>query len=150
MSHNQALAGAGTVVGGEAFGGGIYQINPINGPSTLSVVDSSLSDNQAIGGTPVGSFIFGGGSASGGGLFVEAGTTVTFTGSTIDGNQALGGTGGTFGQAFGGAIDSEGSPMTITTPRWPITRPSAALTARGSRTAGQVPTAEPSTVRTIL
>ena len=108
------FAGNGTIIGGDASGGGIYLINPLDGdPSTLNLVNSTLSDNQAIGGSPVGSQVFGGGAADGGGLFIEGGNTVTLTGSTIDGNQALGGTGGSFGDAFGGAIESLGCVFTI-------------------------------------
>jgi hypothetical protein len=115
VSHNQALAANETIVGSEAEGGGIFLINPLaGGPSSLTMIDSVLSDNQAVGGSPAGSSIFGGGAADGGGIFSEDGATLSITGSTVDGNQALGGTGGTFGQAFGGAIDSLGAAITIT------------------------------------
>ncbi len=114
VSDNQALANGGTFgEGGYAFGGGIFELNPGNGPSTVSLVNSTVSDNQAIGGSPSGSSVFGGGAAFGGGAFMEVGTTLTVSGSTIDGNQAIGGTGGPFGEADGGAIMNEGTALTI-------------------------------------
>ena len=114
VTDNQALADGGIGgQGGDAFGGGIYELNPVNGPSTVSLVNSTVSDNQAIGGSPSGSSVFGGGSAFGGGVFMEVGTTLTVSGSTLDGNQAIGGTGGPFGLADGGAIMNEGTALTI-------------------------------------
>ena len=79
----------------DTYGGGIQ--NELC--ATLTVKDSTVSDNQVVGdgGQLIGGTVYGGGIANNG--------VLTIVGSTIDGNQALGGASTLFGgDAFGGGI----------------------------------------------
>ena len=81
------------------MGGGIEN-GALFGPGHLDLTNSTLSGNQATGGS-------GGGVAAGGGLDNSFFVTATITGSQIINNQALGGAGGpgvNGGAAVGGGI----------------------------------------------
>lgn len=82
-----------------AFGGGIR----VDNGSTLNVINSAITDNQANGGV-TGQFV------GGGGISAEAGT-VHITDSVVANNQA---TGSVF-QVFGGGIYHDISTLTIST-----------------------------------
>jgi hypothetical protein len=92
LRDNEAVGGAGPI-GGAAQGGGISnQGGPtltVGGIST-TVIDSLVSDNQAQGGN---GSTGNGGNGLGGGIFSDATAVLTVTGSTITGNDAIGGTG---------------------------------------------------------
>ena len=117
MTGNAAVGGAGFFSGTWAYGGAISD------EGALSISGSTISDNQAEGGSNGDAgFGFGGAislpspSSSTGPVFA----TLTVANSVLNGNQALGGnaTGTGFfseaGQAFGGAIDdSTGSSVTL-------------------------------------
>jgi hypothetical protein len=139
---NQALGAAGASAFGDALGGGIYVLassatitgSTISGNLaqggdnsgdgvglgagiyarglTMSIADSTINYNLARGGDNAP-----GDGAAGGGILVSglAPSSSTITRTTFDGNQAVGGNGGTgpfVGEAFGGAIQN-GSSMTI-------------------------------------
>ncbi len=71
------------MMGGDAYGGGIY----LDNGGTLSISDSTISNNIAQGGSGSDS----GGTAMGGGIYGESNATLTISGSTLRGNAALGG-----------------------------------------------------------
>lgn len=109
LRNNVAIGGrggaAGTTLfpttagnGGDARGGGIW----LQGNSNLTLSQSTVDDNRALGGAggegaarPVSSGLTGGvgGEARGGGLFLGSGSNVA-TNSTISDNTAIGGNGG--------------------------------------------------------
>jgi hypothetical protein len=109
--HNQAIGGA----GGNGLGGGLFSGGTADFGSnpaftlTLTVLNSTLSDNLALGGDGI---VGNGGNGLGGGLFNGLGTaevvpTVLLSNTTITANQALGGaagSGGVAGQGIGGGI----------------------------------------------
>jgi uncharacterized protein (TIGR03118 family) len=97
---NQALGGAGDA-GGTGRGGGIENAAGAN----LTVSDSALILNQAVGGHALGGG--NGGNGLGGGGFNDAASSVTFQSSIIISNEATGGTGGlggSDGQGVGGGL----------------------------------------------
>ncbi len=78
--------------------------------ATLTMTNSVLNGNQAIGGNATGTGFFSeAGQAFGGAIEDSTGSSVTLAGCTFSNNQALGGAGGGFNEAFGGAIDSNSS-----------------------------------------
>ncbi len=106
VQGNQALGGAGAV-GGAAHGGGI---STEGGPTltaggiSTAVADSLVADNVAQGGDGSAGH---GGNGLGGGLFNDAHSVLTVTGSTVTGNQADGGAGApgfSDGQGIGGGL----------------------------------------------
>jgi hypothetical protein len=105
LTDNQAVGGAGTV-GGVGRGGGISTAIPVpaSGGVSTTIIDGLVSDNMALGGDgSAGS----GGNGLGGGIFVGQTAVLTVTGSTITGNEALGGTGAASfhdGKGQGGGI----------------------------------------------
>ncbi len=90
------------------MGGGIYMAG-----GTVTINNSTIADNEAIGGSTDGN----GGTAGnglGGGLYI-AGGTVTINNSTFAGNQAITGKtapvyGGSPGVGYGGGIDNAAGP----------------------------------------
>lgn len=96
--------------GGDGLGGGLY-----NNGGTVTIVDSTFSDNSAVGGKGgFGRSVRSGGTGGdglGAGLFNNKGT-VTIVNSTFSGNSAVGGggggPGGEGGKASGGALFSTG------------------------------------------
>jgi hypothetical protein len=107
-AKDHAAAGQG------ARGGAIFNAG------RLTITHSSLSSDQAVGGTgTAGEKPEAGGPASGGAIYNQ-GTSVTITGSTLNGDQAVGGTGGSGptigaagGSADGGAITSVSGTVTL-------------------------------------
>jgi hypothetical protein len=84
-------------------GGGIYE----EGPASLVVAQSTLANNEALGGA--GGAGANGGDAFGGGIATQLATSglpvagsVTVSDSTLSGNQAIGGAGGTGGNGGNG------------------------------------------------
>ncbi len=78
--------------------------------ATLTMTNSVLNGNQAIGGNATGTGSFSeAGQADGGAIEDSTGSSVTLAGCTFSNNQALGGAGGGFAFAFGGAISSNSS-----------------------------------------
>jgi phospholipase/lecithinase/hemolysin len=115
FTGNQAIGGADAVVAdsptnGGGVGGGIENLNG----STLTLLDSTLTDNVARGGstsTGAGSPGLGGGIENSH-LSLDNGqpSTLTMTGCTLAGNQAIGGNGGGAGGfASGGGLDESSS-----------------------------------------
>ncbi len=90
----------GNQTGADVFGGGIL----VNGGS-LTLTGSTVTGNQAIGGTNTNVYASQAGDGNGGGI-ANIGGTLTVKNSTIAYNSALGGTGFTGGEGFGG--DAEG------------------------------------------
>jgi hypothetical protein len=124
MAHagNGTVATSGNLETGEANGGALHN----QGPSTLTVLDSTFIGNQAIGGSggsaqnAVGFYLLDNG--FGGAVSNDAGTgALLVSGCTFSHNQAIGGsnsTGNTSGQGFvgdgaGGALGIN-QPATIT------------------------------------
>src|SRR5207248_258073 len=101
VSGNQAVAGLGTFYeklgAGDAEGGGIWNQN------TMNISGCIISDNQALG-SPV--LTVAGGHGFGGVIFTFGGS-VTITGSTIFGNEAMGGR--YLSERFDGTNGSNGS-----------------------------------------
>ena len=78
--------------------------------STVTLISTTLSNNQALGGA--GGAHNDGGNGYGGGLFVNDTCSATVDSSTIDFNSALGGSGGwggAGGQGVGGGVYNEGT-----------------------------------------
>jgi hypothetical protein len=91
-----------------AFGGGIYS------SGVLSIADSTIRNNQAIGGVGLNDFSFprGGGTALGGGLYLGGGTA-TITNTIFSSNLARGGDGAggqRLNSKFGPSISLRGTP----------------------------------------
>jgi hypothetical protein len=116
---NKAQGGDGTITGvgngGDGAGGGIWNF----AGGVLTVENSTIADNQAIGG-PGGGLAASargldfGGAAAGGGIENEAGSTLNMVRCDIASNQATGGlgdvdSGGNGGLAQGGGIDNGGA-----------------------------------------
>jgi hypothetical protein len=73
--------------------------------ATLTVSNSTVEDNQAVGGD--GGSAGNGGNGLGGGIYVDALSTLTLLGATVEYNRAVGGAagdGGSDGQGIGGGI----------------------------------------------
>jgi hypothetical protein len=119
---NQAVGGAGGgFPGGFGAGGAIANV-ALFGDAILSVSDSTLTDNRAIGGAAgvgtsaqigrggaIANFVAGAAS-----LPVTVTATATVTGSTLLGNRAIGGAGATGATGQGGAIANEnGGVLTV-------------------------------------
>ncbi|MBI5758891.1 MAG: CHRD domain-containing protein [Planctomycetales bacterium] len=102
FAENVALGGASSTVGGQGFGGGLY--NGAN--NSIDISNSTFSTNSAIGG--VGSPV--NGTAFGGGLY-HAGATINAISSTFTLNTANSGAGGV-GQG-GGITTSIGGSISI-------------------------------------
>lgn len=105
ISGNLALGDAGggpAGVGSDASGGGIYFDAGSGG--SLTVIDSVIVGNGAVGGS--GGLTSGtGGDAFGGGIALDGtGDSTSIAGSTIDGNEAVGGAAATKGNGFGGGL----------------------------------------------
>jgi predicted outer membrane repeat protein len=98
ISSNVATGGAGVTRAGNGRGGGLV----VFGTETR-IVRSSFSANAAVGGVASGGS---GGMAIGGGVFAEAGPTLTLTDSELIGNVANGpdSPAGPAGYAFGGGL----------------------------------------------
>jgi hypothetical protein len=107
LSHNDAIGGPGRSGGrgGDGLGGGIAiggLGSPFAAPGTAVISNTTLDHNLAQGG--------GGGSGGdglGGGVFNDAGSTLSVTTSTIDHNQAQGGRvarRGADGRGIGGGV----------------------------------------------
>ena len=119
FDHNEALGGSGNGGGGGSIifsrgaGGAIGNVNVASlsaDRSTLTVSDSTFTNNRAVGGagSAAGSVA---GPGVGGGDRNLFGAMTTVTGSTFDGNQAIGGAGGVGGNGgngFGGGIYNDG------------------------------------------
>jgi hypothetical protein len=113
LRHNLAVGGAGNATGnvvGEAIGGGLTNsgagvVTP-SGGSTTTISNSTIMDNQAVGGhaAPGGN----GRNGRGGGLANVFGATLIVSGSTLSGNLALGGAGRAGGSGFGGGLFNDG------------------------------------------
>ena len=108
-SEGAIIGGGGPIVFSRGACGAIANVRVASlsaDDSTLTVSDSTFTDNRAVGGA--------GGSAdtvvglgAGGGIASLFGAMTTVTGSTFDGNHAIGGTGGVCGNGgngFGGGI----------------------------------------------
>jgi hypothetical protein len=95
LSNNEVLGAP----GGNAQGGALGNLLG----ATLTVTDSLLAQNQAVGGN-------GGGNAAGGAIVNNQSATATISDSAFTGNQAIGGNGGSVdaatmvGFAHGGAV----------------------------------------------
>jgi hypothetical protein len=106
-----------------ALGGGIICLG------TLTLDSSVVSNNLALGQSDLATLGLNGGSAKGGGIYASSAASITITGSTLSGNQAIGGAGG-FGEyyaglsagattagnggaAIGGALAASGATITI-------------------------------------
>jgi CSLREA domain-containing protein len=114
---NGLVRGADGSRGGQAPGGAIYQ----GRNTTLTLRDSIISQNAAIGGTgtkpggciPNGGSDFSGGFANGGGIYNEGGV-LNIINSTVSGNTVVGGTGSSSGgSGIGGAIFHGGGVLII-------------------------------------
>jgi hypothetical protein len=82
--------------------------------ASTTVTDTLLMDNQAVGGAA--SDGGNGGDGLGGGIYNGNEATLVVTGSTISGNQAVGGSGATDGQGIGGGFYlADGSKGSIST-----------------------------------
>jgi hypothetical protein len=109
LRNNRAVGGAGNTSGnllGEAIGGGLYNAGAWPGSSgggTATVSDSTIADNQAIGGNA--SAGGDGRHALGGGMANVFGATLTVSGATLTGNQARGGAGA---NGLGGGLFNDG------------------------------------------
>ena len=107
LRHNRAVGGdgntAGTIVGTGQGGGlassGARSFGP-SGGSTTTVRDSTIADNQAVGGRGADGGT--GGEAQGGSIANLFGGILTVSDSTLTGNQALGGDGGVGGNGASG------------------------------------------------
>ena len=114
LRDNQAIGGAGGFSpGGAGVGGAIANVS-LAGNSILSVSDSTLANNRAVGGfAPPGTSPQpgrGGGIANYTVTFAPVGSvtsTATITRSALLGNQAIGGEGPTGGDGLGGGILNE-------------------------------------------
>lgn len=114
LRDNQAIGGAGGFSpGGAGVGGAIANVS-LAGNSILSVSDSTLANNRAVGGfAPPGTSPQpgrGGGIANYTVAFAPVGSvtsTATITRSALVGNQAVGGEGPTGGDGLGGGILNE-------------------------------------------
>jgi hypothetical protein len=114
LRNNRAIGGDGNTAGmvvGRATGGGLSSsgANPFHTPSggsTTTLSDSTITDNQAVGGhaAPGGN----GRDALGGAIANFFGALLTVSGSTLTGNQALGGAGRAGGNGVGGGIFNDG------------------------------------------
>ncbi|WP_422927543.1 beta strand repeat-containing protein [Singulisphaera sp. PoT] len=112
ISNNLAIGGTGSQFSGSSLGGGIADLSDPSLPVALRIVNSTLSNNQAIGQDAGGGGPFASsGTGSGGALFLGNETAI-ISGSSFIGNRAVGGDGGISG-AYGGAIDGSGV-LTIT------------------------------------
>jgi hypothetical protein len=108
-SINCSDSGAG---GGAGFGGAVF-----NNQGTVSIINSTLSDNTAQGGnggtSSSGQPAANGGSGFGAGVFNRNGS-VTTVNATLAFNTVTGGTGATIGTTAGGAIYNYQSGATLT------------------------------------
>jgi hypothetical protein len=106
VQDNEAIGGTGAI-GGAARGGGIStEAGPTltTGGISTTVDSCVVADNLAQGADGSAGD---GGNAQGGGLFVDAHAVLTLTGSTVTGNEAMGGVGSTgfsIGKGQGGGI----------------------------------------------
>jgi predicted outer membrane repeat protein len=107
ISSNVATGGAGVTRAGNGRGGGLI----VFGTETR-IVRSSFSANAAVGGVASGGT---GGMAIGGGIFAEAGGTLTLTDSELIGNVANGpdSPAGPAGYAFGGGLYARALTLTL-------------------------------------
>ena len=107
ISSNVATGGAGVTRAGNGRGGGLI----VFGTETR-IVRSSFSANAAVGGVASGGT---GGMAIGGGVFAEAGPTLTLRDSELIGNVANGpdSPAGPAGYAFGGGLYASGVTLTL-------------------------------------
>ncbi len=87
FSSNTAAGGTASIVGGQAFGGAIY-----NGTTLTSLVNSVLAGNQAIGGAATQT----NGQGTGGGLYTDFIGPATLINCTVSGNSANSSGGGLF------------------------------------------------------
>ena len=147
VADNQAIGGNGGsgFEGGLASGGGLQTSAypgapslsiPPGGPATATVIDSTFSGNQVIGGN--GGSGANGGNAVGGGInlgypLVVVGLTdtssLTLTGSSLDSNLAQGGNGGNGG---GDGGDGLGGGLAVQTGAMPQSASAASRTTRPS------------------
>lgn len=98
VSGNSAFGGDSGGTGGAANGGGISA----DSNASLTLNDSTIANNLAVGGRSVGGT---GGSGFGGGVQTFLGTTLTIINCTVAGNIAGGGTGDAGnGDGFGGGL----------------------------------------------
>lgn len=108
IANNSATATAAGLVGA---GGGIYS----SGASTITISDSTLSGNKAVGGAGVAGTLPGGngsdgGAAWGGGLYLGGKDwTATLKGDTLSGNAAAGGAGGAGAAGVNNSATSKGN-----------------------------------------
>src|SRR5437667_5295047 len=115
--------------GNDGWGGGVY-----NGPGTMNVTNSTVSDNSVqadaghdaygggvynegsltiIGSKVSGNHSTGGGDADGGGGGIFNDNQLTLTTSTVDSNTATGGAGSGPGRGYGGGIANGGGDTTL-------------------------------------
>jgi hypothetical protein len=100
------LASQANSIGGTGQGGGVFNLS-----STLTITDSFIALNQAIGGDGAV-----GGDGQGGGIYTTGGPSspVTIAGTWIVGNAALGGHGqAKDGQGVGGGLYIASGPVTL-------------------------------------
>jgi hypothetical protein len=112
LRHNLAVGGAGNATGtyvGQGIGGGLANDGAPSvtfGSATATVSDSTIADNQALGGQgPDGGS---GGDALGGGMANLFGAVLTISGSTLTNNCAVGGDGQGGGRGSGGGLFNDG------------------------------------------
>jgi hypothetical protein len=133
LRHNRAVGGDGNMAGtvlGTGEGGGLFSIGantlglPSGGSTTL-VSNSTIADNQAVGGD--------GSAGRGGGIATVFGSILTVSGSTLAGNQALGGAGGS-GQ--GGGLFNDGPSTHPSNPGAPTILVVSGSTIAGNEAVG--------------
>jgi hypothetical protein len=138
FTSNHAIGGTGNtggILAGDGIGGGIMVLyggfGQITAADVGTISGSTFSCNQAIGGGAPGA---NGADGLGGAIGNLLGSPLTISGCTLNGNQAIGGTGGSGangGNGFGGGLYNDGtSSLTVTSST--ITKNSATGGAAGS------------------
>jgi len=98
VTGNQVKGGNASMYGGGAYGGGIFVEDFGNNTTFLTISDSYIANNIAIGGSGTN-----GGNAAGGGIDVDS-ATVTIERTSIISNTVLGGNGTNPGPGAGGGL----------------------------------------------
>ncbi len=136
FQSNTSIGGHGPEMGGVAFGAlFVFGTNTI-----VNVEDSSFTSNSALANSSTGSGQISNGQradALGGAVGIEGGATVSLVRVTAIGNQAVGGTGTTYGGgAFGGAVFAEDSTVAIADSLFQSNVARGAASANGGFAAG--------------